>query len=352
MNFASLPPVPKPRLDSEMVTLVSEADRQISFLDGALSLLPENHYMFSILTLLESSNSNKIDDASISISELFKANIGESSDTSNKILNYTNALNTSRRLLKNVSSSSHIIKSIHKELKTKNNAGEFRQSQVWVGRQENNTIDARYIPPSYNEVPSLMSDLENYVASDISYPVVINAALIHAQFEMIHPFADANGLVGRILFQLHMLWKKKLTFPALLLSRQLLSNKNEYFDSLENLERTGNWELWIKYFTKTISAATLRTTELIKKIATVEECDYQKIIDKEFASSYSLKLFRLMLRQPILTVPFITKELDFNKQTANTIIKKFLDENILEESTGKQRNREFVYKDYLNILEA
>lgn len=351
MILAPLPPVPKPRIDSEMVSVISEVDRQINYLDGTVSLLPETHSLISILTFLESSNSNKIDDGTTSITDLFRANIGESSEATNKILNYSNALNTSMRLLKNVSSTSHIIKSIHKELKTKSNDGEFRKTQVWVGRQEYNSIDARYIPPAYDEVPPLMNDLENYVASDISYPVTINAALIHAQFEMIHPFSGGNGLVGRILFQLHLLWKKKLTFPALQLSRQLLNNKNEYFDNLENLERTGTWESWIKFFTKTISSATQNSVDLIKKISAVKERDYQTIINKRFASSYSLSLFDLMLRQPILTIPFITKELGFNKQTANILVKKFLDENILEESTGKQRNRAFVYKDYLNILE-
>ena len=352
MHLQPLPPEPKPRLDSEMVSLISEADKQLNYLDGILSIFPETHYLPAILTVIEAINSNRVDNEELSPRDFFYESLNENSERVNKILNYTAALSVGKKLIKNVSSSSHIIKSVYKELKTGADSGEYRKTQIWVGQQKDNLVDARYIPPSHDEVPTLMNDLENYVASDISYPVVVNAALIHAQFEMIHPFSERNGLVGRILFVLHLLWKKKLNLPGLQISSQLFKNKLEYFDHLENLERTKNWEAWIKFFVRTVSSATQSTLELIKRIVALEEHDYQKIVGKEFASSFSLRLFELMLRQPALTIPFITKELGFNKQTANILIKKFLDENILEETTGKQRNRIFVYNDYLNILEV
>ncbi len=352
MNLQPLPPEPKPRLDSEMVNIISEADKQLNYLDGVFSVLPETHYIPAVLTIIESINSNKIDDEEISLRDFFKDCIGDGSEKANKVLNYTTALHVGKKLIKNVSSSSHIIRSVHKELKTGTDRGEYRKMPIWVGQQKDNLVDARYIPPPHDEIHALMNDLENYVASDISYPVVVNAALIHAQFEMIHPFSERNGLVGRILSVLHLLWKKKLNLPGLQISSQLLKNKLEYFDHLENLERTKNWEAWIKFFIRAVSSATQSTLELIKRIVALEERDYQRIINKEFASSFSLRLFELLLRQPALTIPFITKELGSNKQTANILIKKLLDENILEETTGKQRNRIFVYKDYLNILEA
>ena len=355
--ITSLPPEPKIRLDSETFALINETDRLLHQLDGAINLLPENHSILSALTLREALNSYRIDGFQLSISDIFKLIINGDNNDLQEINNYIDSLSLGQKLLRNVSSSSHIIKSIHKELfvnqtKETDSRGVFRETQTLVGQYSTNLSNVKYIPPQPQEIPPLMQGLEHYIASNISYPVIVNAAFIHAQFEMIHPFATGNGLVGRVLFQIHLLWKKRLIAPVLQISEQLLKKRTEYFDRLEDLEKNNRWEPWIKFFLHIVIDAAIHTHETIKKISFLEQNDYQKILDKEFASSASLRLFNLIFNRPIVSLSFVTKELNLNKQTANVIISKLLEEKILEEITGQQRNRLFAYKDYLDILKS
>ncbi len=353
----SLPPEPKIRLDSETFSLINEADKLLYQLDGAINILPENHFIISMLTLLEAFNSNLVDDLQLSMQNLFKLLVQEDTPELRKINNYISSLSLGQKLLRDVSSSSHIIKSIHKELFRDNmdesgSFGVFRETQTLVSQYSTNPSNAKYLPPQPQEIPELMQGLEHYIASNISYPVVVNAALIHAQFEMIHPFSSGNGLVGRILFQIHLLWKKRLTAPTLQLSEQLHRRRAEYFDRLEDLEKNRSWESWIKFFLHIVIDAAINTTATIKNIYRLEQNDYQRILNKEFVSSASLKFFDLLFNRPIVSLSFVTKELNLNKQTANVVITKFLEEKILEEITGQQRNRMFAYKNYLDILKT
>lgn len=345
------------RLDSETFALINEADKLLYQIEGAINLLPETHSILSALTLREALNSHRIDGFQLSISDMFKLFIDSNDNDLQKIKNYINSLTLGQKLLRNVSSSSHIIKSIHKELfvnqiKESNSCGVFRETQTLAGQDLTGLSNVKYIPPQPQEIPSLMQGLEHYIASNISYPVIVNAALIHAQFEMIHPFVNGNGLVGRILLQTHLFWKKRLIAPVLQISEQFFIKRAEYFDRLEDLEKNKNWESWIKFFLHTVLDAAIHTNEIIKKISSIEQNDYQKILDKEFASSSSLRLFDLIFNRPIISLAYVTKELNLNKQTANVVISKFLEEKILEEITGQQRNRLFAYKDYLDILKS
>lgn len=355
MSIVSLPPIPKIRLDSEIYALINEADKSLYLLEGAISVLSSSHFLLSTLTILESLNSLRIDGYKLNLADVFSVMIQEDQEELKNIFNYMNALSLTQKLLRNVSSSSHIIKSIHKELAHDLShgdllPGEYRKTQTWVGQYSSGKSDAKYIPPSPGEIEPFMKEFETYIASDISYPFVVNAALIHAQFEMIHPFETNNGLVGRILLQLHFLWKKRLSLPVLQISHVLNNKKTEYFDRLEDLEKNNSWASWIKFFLKIIIESASRTSFIIKNISELELNDYQTILDKEFVSAPLLKVFELIFRRPFISLPFITKELGLNKQTANVLISKLLEENILNETTGKQRYRIFVYKKLMDIL--
>lgn len=329
----SLPPDPKIRFDSELVALINEADKMLYLLEGAIDFLAEDHITVSNLIFVEAANSLRLDGFDAFISDSFKNLIHEKTHSQN-VFEYTKAISLGQKLLRDVGSTSHIIKSVHKELmQSVKLPGEFKK----IGTES---------------VPLLMHDLENYVASDISYPIIINAALIHAQFEMIHPFSNGNGLVGRILFLLNLLWKKRLSKPVIQISKQLAKTRSVYFERLAELERNNNWEPWVKYFLRTVIEAARDTSSIIKKISALEQRDYQKILEKEIVSTPLLKLFELLFRTPMITLPYITEALGINKQTANVAIGKLLEENILVETTGQQRNRIFAYKDYIEILDS
>lgn len=352
-----LPPEPKIRLDSETFTLINEADKLLYQLDGAQNVFPGNHPIVSMLSFREALKSNRIDGFQSTLQDLFKLSPQDDNNDSRKINNYVGSLNLGQKLLRDVSSSSHIIRSIHKELfKETVEEGVFpgvlRETQTSVERYSANPSDIKYIPPQPEEIYGLMQELQTYISSNISYPVLVNAALIHAQFEMIHPFSSGNGLVGRILFQIHLLWKKRLVAPTLQISEQLYKKKAEYFDRLEDLERNGSWESWIKFFLRSVIDAAIHTIAMTQNISRLERRDHQRILDKEFVSSVSLKFFELLFSRPIVSLSSITKELNLNKQTANVVITKFLEEKMLEEITGQQRNRMFAYKEYLDILNS
>lgn len=357
MSFSSLPPNPKIRLDSEIYALISEADKSLYQLEGAINFLPKSHFLVSTLTTLESLKSLMIDGCKQNIADFFSQVIQEDQEDLKIVLSYVRALTLAQKSLRNVSSSSHIIKSIYKELINDSSgddlpSGNYRNTQTLVSQFSSDKGGAKYTPPPPELVESLMKDFETYIASDLSYPFVVNAALIHAQFEMIHPFENNNGLVGRILLQLHFIWKRRLCIPVLQISHVLNKKHAEYFDRLEDLEKNNSWESWIKFFLKIIVDSALYTSGIIKNISALEFDDYQNILNKELASTQSLKVFELIFQRPIISLPFITKELGLNKQTANVILAKFLEENILEESTGKQRYRIFVYKKLMDILDG
>ncbi len=357
MSLSPLPPNPKIRLDSEIYALISEADKSLYQLEGAINVLPSGHSLVSTLTTLESLESLKIDGCSQNLADIFGRVIQEDQEDLKNVLGYVRALTLAQKSLRNVSSSSHIIKSIYKELTHELSeedllSGDYRKTRILVGQYSSGRGDAKYIPPPPGEVETLMKDFETYIASDLSYPFVVNAALIHAQFEMIHPFETNNGLVGRILLQLHFLWKKRLSIPVLQISHVLSNRRAEYFDRLEDLERNNSWESWIKFFLKIIIESALRTSRIIKNISDLEFSDYQNILNKGFVSTPSLKIFELIFHKPIISLPFITKELGLNKQTANVLLTKFLEENVLEETTGKQRYRIFVYKKLMDLLDG
>ena len=355
MFIAPLPPNPKLRLDSESFTLINEADKSLYMLEGAVNILPPNHSLLSLLTFHESINSLRIDGYKTNFSDALRLLIQEDQSELNSVFSYVHTLSLAQKLIRDVASSSHIIKTIHKEITHNISAaefipGEYRKTQFVTTQNSSVRKDARYLPPPPEEIEPLMHDFENYISSDISYPLVINAALIHAQFEMIHPFETKNGLVGRILFHLHFLWKKRLSVPVLQISSLLNKKKTEYFDRLEDLEKNNAWESWIKFFLKIIIESARDTFGIIKNFSDLEQRNYQNILEKGFASTPSLNLFELIFNKPFISLPFITKELGLNKQTANVLLTKFLEEGILEETTGKQRNRIFVYKKLLNIL--
>lgn len=352
MPLDSLPPKEKIKFDPVVFSLINEAEKSLQQLNGSLSLFPKDHFIITSLLFREAVYSNSIDEYWSFDKSPFKILIEKSQDELAKINSYLNALSLGQKLLRDISSSSYIIKSIHKELCSGINeqqlrAGEFRNKEISMIQ---NSEDS-FRPPIPEEIEQQMIGLQNYVSSDISYPIVVNAALIHAQFEMIHPFDSNNGLIGRILFQLHLLWKKRLSLPVIQISKLLFTKKKEYFEHLLLLEKNKNWELWIKFFLESTIEASKQTLLLIKNIFSLEQTDYKSILEKELVTAPALKLFDMLFEKPTITLPFIIKELDLNKQTANVLISKFKEAKILEETTGMQRNRIFVYKKLLDILE-
>lgn len=343
----SLPPSTKLKLDSDIYSLLSNIDSSLSRLDGMLSLLSGDEQILSLVTSIEAFQSLLIDHY-ITGSNLSFSSVFEDEQKSGVVSCYLHSMLLGQKLIKDVSKSSHIIKTIHKEFfkeneKLKNNAGEYRDGKFDSGGK---------ITPYPEKVYDLMEDLEKYLTHDFSYPLIVNIALVHAQFELIHPFSFGNGLVGRMLIPLHLYWKKMLSRPVFLISKTLSYKRLEYFDRLEDVSKNNNWESWIKFFLCSTLDSANKTIDTIKKIKGLETAEYKKILDVDFAAPALLKFFHFIFSKPIFTIQEITGSLNLTKQTANVVAAKLIELNIIEETTGHKRNRVFSHKKLIEVIDG
>ncbi|MEW6506733.1 MAG: Fic family protein [Bacteroidota bacterium] len=346
----SLPPQPKLRIDSEIINLLSQAETSLNNLTGLLSLFNNDHFIIKLLLIREASKSLLIDNYNYSLTEYYTKKCFEEKEPQNEIEKYLTASSLGLRLIKNVSRSAHIIKSIYSSLSGLEDSIQQKGSLYRSGLIEDNSLDKKLIFPDAEEIPHLMEHFEKYIESDVSYPHLINTALIHAQFEMIHPLEKFNGIIGRILIQLYLAWKKRNVSNCLQISDTLHTKKQEYFELLSGISNNGNWDGWIKFFLSIIISSSNTTASIIKNLFEVEQNGYNKIIHSGFATSPLLQLYKYTLHQPIVTIPQITKAVSLTKQTANIVAAKLLDLSLIEETTGKQRYRVYVNKKILNII--
>lgn len=329
-----LPPDPKLKLDAQSFFLIAETDRllsQIDLLNGFTS-----PGFFQLLKINEGINSYSLDHKTDWNLEgfFFDPKIEKQINT------LTHSSDVAQKILKDVKPS-RLIKTIHKELLSGKETG---------GVYRSDNYETSFTLPAAMQVEELMSSLEHYLLNDSSYHPLVNVALVHAQFELIHPFSSVNGIIGRALMQLHFIWKKKLSFPVLQISKILCSKKIEYFDRLDDLSRNNNWDGWIKFMLRVFNEAASLTLIHINKMHKASENNYQIIIDKNLATTVSLKLLDLMKRKPVITIQLLTEKLNYSKQTLNIAISRFLEEQILEEVSGKMRYRIFKDKNLLNVF--
>jgi Fic family protein len=344
-----LPPETKLRFDSETMTLLSGAETLLYQLSGVLSLFSEDHFITRTLHIREASNSLAIDNYSVSIEEYFTKLCTEENHSINTLNNYLRASSVGLRLIKDVSHAGHIIKSLYTELAQESSKSQL--NELYRGRIVNSAeMDNKFVLPPTDEIPSLIEKFENYIESDVSYPPLVNAALIHAQFELIHPFEYFNGLTGRILIQLHLNWKKRVANNCLQISGGLLKRKEEYFNRLKLLTANENWNEWIKFFLSIIISSANETNEIIKTLFRLEQTGYEKIIRSGYATSTIFQLYKHIFDQPVITIPHITKTLSLTKQTANIVVSRLLELDLLSEVTGKQRYRMYVNKNFLDAV--
>jgi hypothetical protein len=342
-----LPPYPKLAIDAELRQLLSEGDRLLYLLNNLSVSLPQIGSIKNLLTINEAMCSLQIDDSEITLFDYFKC------PAENEAAIYLSAIDLGLRLIKDIAQPLYIINSIQKEI-VKNsaeniNAGSYRTTQKFLGSGKN-PDKSKYIPPPPGRLTDLMNDFEKYISADLSFPVPVNAALIHGQFELIQPFLNANGKTGRVLIHLHLAWKNKLKLPLLSISRYLLNNETEYFDRLNDLHTSGNWEGWIKFFVRGINFSAEYSLEVINKLLVLDYNHINKIINDGSATSVSLKFYKVLFERPVVDLRTVMELANVSKQTANQLVYKFTEYNILEEITGQQRNRIFVYKELLNIF--
>ena len=225
--------------------------------------------------------------------------------------------------------------------------GEFRRSQNWIGGTNPN--NARYVPPPPEEMQASLDNLEKYMHDEQETPVLIRCALIHYQFETIHPFNDGNGRLGRLLITFFLVWQGVLNEPMLYLSAYLKTHQQEYYDRLQQVRTGGNFEAWVQFFLEgvvTVSDQVVKTTKAIQQL---EKTDTDRVL-KGYSGHAGVLLLRYLMEQPVVRVRDIEQRIKVSYSKANNIIREFEHIGILKQITKGRRNRKFIYEQYINIL--
>ena len=281
-----LPPNPPIKYDDKLQLLLSKADRALARLDGITTVLPNPDLFIAMYVKKEALLSSQIEGTQASLEGVleFEADLIPREDINElkEVINYIKALNYGQERIKELPMSLRLIREIHKILLegtrgAQRTPGEFRTSQNWIGPPGASLNEAIFIPPPPAALISSLSDLEKFLHSNDSIPPLVKIALIHAQFETIHPFLDGNGRVGRLLITFYLLWREILSKPLLYLSDYLKKNRNEYYDLLMKVRTEGDWERWIRFFLNGVSLTSEEASNTAREIIKLKDDMIMKI---------------------------------------------------------------------------
>jgi len=356
-----LPPVPPLRIDAEMQSLLSLADRKLGRLDGITQVLPNPNLFVAMYVRKEAVLSSQIEGTQASFVDVLGAEYNQTSDPKRddigEISNYVYAMNWGLQALAELPLSLRLIRNIHEKLLTNTrgssrNPGEFRQSQNWIGPAGCTLKTATFVPPSVPDMHESLNALENYFYKNDDTPALIRIGLIHAQFESIHPFLDGNGRMGRLLITFWLCQQEILSKPLLYLSYYFKQNRSEYYDLLMKVRKEGAWEEWIKFFLKGIASVSDEAVNSAKSIIALKESLTEILNVKAPANSNYRRLLDNLFEYPIVTRTEIMKNLGVSNPTAGAIINDFIDLGILKDDTPeRQRNKYYSFDKYIEILQ-
>lgn len=272
----------------------------------------------------------------------------ERRDDWKEVNNYVTAMNAAIEELKILPLSNRLIKNTHKILLSsargeRKNPGEFRQSQNWIGGAS--LADAVFVPPAHTELPELLSDLEFFLHnSEIKIPHLVKIAIVHYQFETIHPFLDGNGRIGRLLITLYLVSSGILDKPLLYLSEFFERHKTLYYDNLTIVRTKKDLNQWIRFFLTGIVQTAENAVTTLKKITDLKaSIEKERILLMGKRSKQGVEFLHQLFKKPVVTIKDVQSLTSLSPKVANDLIKAFVEHRILVETTGYQRNRVFVF---------
>ena len=229
--------------------------------------------------------------------------------------------------------------------------GRFREVQNSVRRLNQTLAEARYVPPPVSGMHWALNELESYIRDSNDIPLLIKLALIHYQFEAIHPFEDGNGRVGRLMIPLLLCERSYLSYPLLYLSAFFERNRDEYMDYLLAVSQRGDWTTWINFFLDGVAEQARDAVSRSQRLLNLWQ-DYRNRMQAVRASSLSLQLIDLLFASPAVTAPYVEQQLKVTQASARNAIERLETAGILSETTGRRRNRVYLARGVLDILNA
>ena len=344
-------------IDEEFQNLINRAYLLLGRLDGMATILPDINLFVSMYVQKEAVISSQIEGTQASLIDVLqKDRKNEKIKDTEEIVNYIKATNYAFKRLEELPLCMRLIKETHSILLSgvrgnEKSPGEFRKSQNWIGYAGCKLNTASFVPPAPGEMEKSLTDLEKYIHEDSFIPNLIKIALIHYQFETIHPFLDGNGRMGRLLIVLFLKERGLIEYPVLYLSYFFKKNRNRYYELLNNVRVKGEFEEWIKFFIKGICEISEDAISSIQKIIELKKADIEKIrnIPKGNISNLLL-IYDYLLRHPFLETEDIRRLSDLSKPTVNKLLETLIELEILELVEEKKRYKQYVYRKYVDIL--
>ena len=344
--------------DETINELLESASFKLGELNSFSRFVPDIDMFIIMHIFKEAVVSSRIEGTKTNIKEALieeKEIVPEKRDDWKEVNNYVKAMNTAIEELKTIPLSNRLIRNTHNILLANGrgehkNPGEFRQSQNWIGGAS--LKDAIFIPPAHTELPELLSDLELFFHNnDIKIPHLVRIAIAHYQFETIHPFLDGNGRIGRLLITLYLVSSGILDKPLLYLSDFFERNKTLYYDNLTRVRTKNDIGQWIKFFLTGVIQTAENSVFTLKKITDLKaSIEKERIIPLGKRSKQALKFLYQLFRKPIVTVKMVQVMTELSPKAANDLVKIFVDKKILVETTGHQRNRIFMFEEYVKMF--
>jgi Fic family protein len=359
--FVPAPLPPRPAIDwtPELRSKFDQALLALGRLDSVSTLLPDTSLFLSMYVRKEAVLSSMIEGTQSSLSDLLLFELdqepGVPLDDVREVSNYVAALDHGLRLLeKGLPLSLRLFREIHGVLLTKGcgsnqTPGEFRRSQNWIGGTRPG--NAAFVPPPAEDVPECMSKLELFLHDQPEpTPVLLKAALAHVQFETIHPFLDGNGRLGRLLIALLLCEQKVLREPMLYLSLYFKTHRQYYYELLNNVRMTGDWEAWLDFFAEAIIVTATQAVETAQQILDLSNQDRDKISGLGRAAASTLQVHRALMEHPIATSASLVEKTGITPATVNKALGHLEQLGIVKELTAQKRNRLFSYAGYIEIM--
>lgn len=354
---APLPPNPPIALSGELVAKLVEANKKLAALDGLSARIPNMDLFVSMYVRKEALLSSQIEGTQCTLDDILNPLMEENTNRNvSDVVNYIKATEFALNRLHSLPLCNRLIKETHAVLMEgvrgqEKSPGEFRYSQNWIGGQGSTIRNARYIPPNPEDMQTAMSDLEKYMNGDDLLDPLIQAALIHYQFETTHPFLDGNGRVGRLLITLFLMEKRILSHPALYISYFLKMNRIEYYDRMTQVRKTGDYEQWVMFFLQALSDSAGDAIQTIDALTALHNQSVAKLgAFSKRQQTNLLKLFAYIETNPIIDIQKTATALGLSYNTVSKMVTILVDEGILRQTDKAGKAKIYSYADYLDIL--
>jgi Fic family protein len=353
-----LPPSPPLEFDAEIQELSGKAMLALGRLDGLTNVLPNPAMFLYSYVRKEAVLSSQIEGTQSSLNDLLQFEMegvsGVPIDDVQEVSNYVAAMSYGLKRLEKLPLSLRLLQEIHGVLMKKGRGsdkgpGEFRRSQNWIGGGRPG--NAAFVPPPPDQVLECLGALEKFLHNDpVKTPLLIKAALAHVQFETIHPFLDGNGRLGRLLITFLFCAEGALREPLLYLSLYFKQHRQQYYELLQSVRMTGDWEAWVRFFLTGVEETANQAAETAKALMKLAAADEQRIQATGKAAGSALRVHRALQSQPVLSIAVASDKTKLTVPTVTAALERLVKLGMARETTGGKYGRIYAYDRYLKIL--